>query len=229
MPQRFPVRTDFGRTRRYRLVALIIRGLFRTYFGRRIVITGRENVPESGALIVAANHLSMLEPLLIGSFFPGTLFAMTKKELFGNRLVAWFMAGCNMFPVDRQSADRRALRTAIDILKNRGRLLIFVEGTRATTPGMRRAEPGVGFLVNHSDAQVLPVAAWGMDDATSPGRRLPRRVPLHVRFGAPVTITPGASLQETADRVGEAVAALLPAAYRGVYATDPQVTAATTG
>jgi 1-acyl-sn-glycerol-3-phosphate acyltransferase len=149
---------------------------------------------------------------------------MAKRELFPNRFAAWMWAGSNTFPIDRGSADRRALRTAIDVLRRGGRLLLFVEGTRATASGMKQAEPGVGFLIRRAapgtSIPVLPVAVWGTERALVKGRFFPQRVPLRVRYGPVFTPEIGEAKddQAVADQVAAHVAALLPAEYRGVYA-----------
>jgi 1-acyl-sn-glycerol-3-phosphate acyltransferase len=226
-PERFPVRDDDGRPLRYRAVAGTGRAFFRLRFGRRLTFEGLENIPDGpGPLILASNHLSNLDPVLYGAFFPRTLFAMAKRELFPNRLVAWIWAGCNTFPIDRGTADRRALRIAIDVLRGGGRMLLFVEGTRATRPGMKRAEPGIGFLIRRAAPEggsvaVLPAAVWGTERALVKGRMLPRRVPIHVRYGPVFTPSPGSGPrddQAVADEVAAHVAALLPPEYRGAYA-----------
>ena len=228
-PRRFPVRRDDRRPLRYRLVAGTCRLGFRLRYGLHPVhFEGLDNIPDGpGPLILASNHLSNLDPLIYGGFFPRTLFAMAKKELFPNRLAAWMWAGCNTFPVDRGTADRWALRTAIDVLRNGGRLLFFVEGTRATSPGMKRAEPGAGFLIRRASPEggggiaVLPAGVWGTEKALVKGRLLPRRVPLHVRFGPVFTVHVEAGPrddQAVADMVAGHVAAELPPDYRGYYA-----------
>jgi len=227
-PERFPVRDDDRRSLRYRTVSVVVRGVYRARFGRRLIqFEGLENIPDGpGPLVLAANHLSNLDPLLFGGFFPRTLFAMAKKELFPTRLAAWIWAGCNTFPIDRGTADRRALRIAIDVLRRGGRLLLFVEGTRATRPGMKRAEPGVGFLIRRASPAVgaipvLPAGVWGTEKALVKGRLLPRRVPLHVRYGPVFTPSLGSGPrddQAIADEVAAHVAALIPPEYRGEYA-----------
>ena len=228
-PEHFPVRHDDTRTMRYHTVAASLRALFRLRYGRRLAFEGLDNIPEGpGPLILASNHLSNLDPLIYGAFFPRTLFAMAKKELFPNRLAAWIWAGCNTFPVDRGTADRHALRIAIDVLRRGGRLLLFVEGTRATSPGMKRAEPGAGFLIRRAappggSIPVLPAAVWGTEKALVKGRMLPRRVTLHVRFGPVFEPTLGAGHRDdlaVADQVAARVAALLPPEYRGHYAAS---------
>jgi 1-acyl-sn-glycerol-3-phosphate acyltransferase len=225
-PERFPVRDDDRRPLRYHFMVGLVRLCFRAvYQWRLITFEGEEHIPDApGPLVVASNHLSNLDPLLLGGFFPRTLFAMAKRELFPNRFAAWMWAGSNTFPIDRGSADRRALRTAIDVLRRGGRLLLFVEGTRATASGMKHAEPGVGFLIRRAapgtSIPVLPVAVWGTERALVKGRFFPQRVPLRVRYGPVFTPEIGDAKDDkaVADQVAAHVAALLPAEYRGVYA-----------
>jgi 1-acyl-sn-glycerol-3-phosphate acyltransferase len=221
-PTRFPVRSDDRRPLRYRIVQLTGRLVLRLIFGRRLRIEGEQNIP-TGPCLVVCNHLSNLDPLIFGSFFPRTLFAMAKRELFANRLLAWMWAGCNCFPVDRGTPDRRALRTALEVCaRPTGRLLLFVEGTRATSPGMKRAEQGVGFLMRRTGIPVLPAAVWGTERALVRGHRLPRRVDIHLAYGKPfMPPREGPATtdnQAAADLAAVQIAALLPADYRGVYA-----------
>ena len=226
-PERFPVRDDDRRPWRYRIVAGTARLCFRAVYQRKLMgFEGLQNIPKGpGPLVVAANHLSNLDPIIMGGFFPRTLFCMAKRELFPTRLAAWMWAGCNTFPVDRGTADRRALRTAVDVLRRGGRLLLFVEGTRETSPGMKRAEPGVGFLIRRASADggaaipVLPVAIWGTERALVKGKFFPQRVQLHIRYGKPFvpSVGEGRDDQGLADQVAARIAALLPPEYRGVY------------
>ena len=216
-PALFPVRRDGRRSWRYRLTAGVCRNFLRVLFLRRLRFEGSANVPLEGPLLVASNHISNWDGVIIGSFFSGTLFAMVKREVFRPPPLAWLLAGCNCFPVDRGAADRRALRISLDILRGRGRLLIFVEGHRSMGRGMRPAEAGVGFLVRRTGATVLPVAIWGTEHAIVRGRwLLPRRGHLRVRYGRPVTIS-GGSDQEIADAIAAEVAALLPSRYAGIH------------
>jgi len=216
-PARFPVRSDARRPWRYRIAAGTCRIALRVLFAGRLRFEGSAGVPMEGALLVAANHISNWDGPIIGAFFPGTLFAMAKREMFRIPLLAWGLAGCNCFPVERGSADRRALRISLDLLSARRRLLIFIEGHRSRGGGMRPAERGVGFLVRRSGAPVLPVAILGTERALRrTGGLLPRRGRLLVRYGRPVTVT-GRTDQEIADAVASAVAALLPPSYRGIH------------
>lgn len=217
-PKRFPVRSDGRRPWRYRVVSAFCRLVFGVLFGRRLRVEGAANIPDEGALIVACNHLANWDPFLFGGFFPGTLFVMAKRELFRPAPIAWVLAGCNSIPVDRNRADRRAVRIALDILGSGGRLLIFVEGTRSRRPGMRAAEPGAGFLVRRTGARVLPTAIWGTESAVRL-RPWPRTGRITMRIGAPFTVTATGD-QEIADEIAAHIAALLPADYRGIHAAS---------
>lgn len=220
-PARFPVRDDGARSTRYHAISVVCRATLRAWFGRELSFDGMDRIPHQGPLIMVSNHLSNIDPFLFGGYAPGTWFCMAKRELYRNPAVAWVMAGCNCFPVDRGTADRWALRTALDLLAHRQRLLMFLEGTRAAAPGMKRAEAGVGFLARRSGAAILPVGVWGTEQALPRGRRLPRRVPVRVRFGSAFTPELPSSGrpddQALADQIARHVAALLPAPYRGVY------------
>lgn len=219
-PKRFPVRDDGARPWRYRLVSTGIRAGLHALFGRALDVGAFGEMPTAGPLLVACNHLSNVDPFIFGGFAPGTMFCMAKRELFRNPAVAWVLGGCNCFPVDRGAADRWALRTSLDLLRRDARLLLFVEGTRAAQPGMKRAEAGIGFLARRSGVPVLPIGIWGSERALGRGRAIPRRVPITVAIGrvfTPEVRSGRGTDQVIADEIGRRVAELLPPDYRGVY------------
>jgi 1-acyl-sn-glycerol-3-phosphate acyltransferase len=214
-PQRFPVRDDDRRPVRYRTASLLSRLYLRFLSRRHLRIVGEDNIPDQGPLLVACNHTSNLDPMVIGGYFPRTLFAMAKRELYFTPVVAWFLAGCNCIPVDRGAADRRAVTRALDVLRRRGRLLIFVEGTRSRDGSMQRAEAGIGFLARRSGATVLPVAL----STDGGGLGWLRRREMVVRYGEPfdLELTGRRDDPAIADEIAARIAALLPASRRGVY------------
>ena len=220
-PSRFPVRADGKRPWRYRIVSATSRAVLRPLFDGSLDVHEMSKIPTGGPLLLACNHLSNIDPFIFGGYTPGAMFCMAKKELYRSPVLAWVLGGCNCFPVDRGAPDRWALRLALDILGDGGRLLLFVEGTRAARPGMKRAEAGVGFLARRSGAPVLPIAVYGSEHALGRGRIIPRRVPIRLVVGE--TFTPEAMKghgadQAVADAIAGRVAELLPPGYRGVYA-----------
>ena len=218
-PEKFPVRDDDRRPVRYRIASVVGRVYLSLLSRRRLRVEGEHNIPAAGPLLVASNHLSNLDPILFGAHFPRTLFAMAKREMFINAPVSWFFAGCNCIPVDRTRADRRAVTRALDVLRQRGRLLIFIEGTRSRDGTMTRAEAGIGFLARRSGAPVLPVAISGTGHAENPRGWL-RRGQIVLRYGAPFTLDLSGRRDDSiiADEIASRVAALLPPSHRGVYA-----------
>ncbi|HBJ29759.1 MAG TPA: 1-acyl-sn-glycerol-3-phosphate acyltransferase, partial [Dehalococcoidia bacterium] len=95
-------------------------------------VTGRENVPSMGPLVVVANHLSNLDPPLLGASLPRRIRFLAKDTLFvGGPLVRWFLGSYGAFPVNRDGADVRAYRWALNLLNNDGALVVFPEGTRS--------------------------------------------------------------------------------------------------
>jgi 1-acyl-sn-glycerol-3-phosphate acyltransferase len=205
------------------LLTLVVRAILRLYIGRHFRIEGLENVPARGPLLVVANHIGSVDPVILGAIFPRDLHFLAKYELFRSPLVAMLARGFHAHPLVRHSADRRALDWSLGWLSSGGALCIFPEGTRVDDARLHPPEPGVGFLVLRSGAPVLPVAFWGTEACLPKGARFPRRVPMNVRFGVPFVVEPDgvsrrSAREQAADEVMRRIAALLPAQYRGVYA-----------
>lgn len=195
----------------YWLVWLALRVFF--LFGMRVRVEGMEHVPRSGPFVLCSNHVSWIDPLLLGALLPRKLFYMAKKEMFTSPLLALVLRTVGAFPVRRHQADRRALRTALDLLGGGRAVAVFPEGTRSRDGSLGRAQPGAALLALHSGARVLPVAICGRY----------RRGGITVRFGptfhvaAPRQARPSSlELRAVADQqIMGAVRALLPARPTG--------------
>jgi len=128
-------------------------------------VTGREHVPESGALLIVTNHLSDRDPPVSGmAVLPRRLYYFAKVELFRNRIMAWLLRGWGAFPVERGQADREAFRTARGILKRGDALLFFPEGTRSSNGQLGAPFPGAGSLGLDPSVTILPIGIWGSQD-----------------------------------------------------------------
>lgn len=168
----------------YSFVCFLI-GLFaRTIF--RIRIIGWENIPRTGGVIVAANHLSYLDiPFLGYSIGRGANF-MGKKELFSIPVLGRLLLLLGAIPVDRGKLDRTALREAVKSLKSGKVLVIYPEGTRSIDGRLQPGKPGVGMIVKMSKALVIPAAIIDTDKAMPPGRFMIKPVRVTIKFGRPI-------------------------------------------
>src|SRR5207247_678610 len=129
-------------------------------------------------LIVAGNHASSADPVLIGAFLNGILGRplnwLGKRELVEYPLTGWAFRRAGIHPVDRDAADLEAFRTAMRILEAGQVLAVFPEGTRSRDGGLQKVREGVGMLALRSGASVLPVAVIDSDLMWPRGRLLPQ-------------------------------------------------------
>ncbi|SFL98289.1 lysophospholipid acyltransferase family protein [Salibacterium qingdaonense] len=139
------------------------RALFRTFFSlfMRVRVVGRENIPETGPVLLCSNHISNLDPTLLGSFMSRSMTFMAKEELFEKKLVNAVLTRVGAFPVKRGSSDRRALKKGLGLLEEGHVLCLFPEGTRSRTGEIRSGLAGSGFFALRSKAAVVPVVIVG--------------------------------------------------------------------
>ncbi len=155
---------------------------FLVYF--RLGRIGREHLPRSGPLLLAANHRSFLDPFVIGTLVRRPVYYMAKRELFEKRWQAWALNALGAFPVDRGAGDREAMATAKAILQRGDCVVIFPEGTRTRRGPLRAPRRGVGRLALETGAKVAPVAVIGTEHVRRGWRIRPREV--HLRVGRPL-------------------------------------------
>ena len=118
---------------------------------------GVENVPREGALIVACNHLSYLDPARARASAPRRISFMAKKELFEIPVLGPVIRAVGAYPVDRQGSAKAAIKRSLAVLQDGGAVGIFPEGTRNLDGRGRSPRPGVALLAALSGAPVLPV------------------------------------------------------------------------
>ncbi len=120
-------------------------------------IKGKENIPESGPLIIYANHVSMFDVFLLTVAFRRPIRFMAKKSLFETPVVRHFVRAYRAFPVDRDHADLSAVMAALRVLKDGEQLGIFPEGTRSRCGDPAPAKGGVALFAVKAKAPVIPV------------------------------------------------------------------------
>ncbi len=168
----------------YSIIRALLRVYFHLFYGFRV--TGLENVPMVGAIIVVANHVSGLDPLALGAACPRPLRFMAKAELFDNPITAAILHGLRVFPVKRGQVDREAYRTSMGILNAGEALGIFPEGTRSKTGELQPAHPGAARFSLATGAAVVPAAVVGTFPEHRRGISRFRNAKVRVVFGAPM-------------------------------------------
>ena len=176
----------------YRLLKYVLLGpLLRLLFRPRI--EGMENIPESGAAIVAGNHLSFSDHFLMPAILPRRITFLAKAEYFTGpglkgRLTAAFFRGIGQIPVDRSGgkASQSAITAGLEVLA-RGELLgIYPEGTRSHDGRLYRGRTGVAVMALRAGVPVIPCAMVGTFELQPPGRVVPRLGRVTIRFGRPL-------------------------------------------
>lgn len=143
----------------YRAIRQLFAIIYMTVF--RWNVQGRGNIPKEGPCILCANHISFWDPPLVGCLTHRHVRFMAKEELFNFPVMGKAMVWLNAFPVKRESADRRAIKTALETLSGGGVLGIFPEGTRSRTDEFLPPQGGVGLIAIKSEAPVIPIAIIG--------------------------------------------------------------------
>src|SRR5919109_1194236 len=167
----------------YWVIRAILQPFIRVYF--RLRRTGIEHIPREGAVLLAPNHRSFLDPFVIGTCARRPLRFVAKIELFDKRWKAWLLLALGAFPIRRGESDELAMETARIILERGGAVGIFPEGTRVRPGPLEQPKRGVGRLALETGAPVVPVAIVGTEDIRKGWRINPRKVT--VRCGRALT------------------------------------------
>jgi 1-acyl-sn-glycerol-3-phosphate acyltransferase len=181
-------------------------------------VTGLENIPREGGAIVAANHVSFLDGMLLPLVVPHRrVMWLTKVKYIDKPVLHWFLIGAGVIPVptDDLRAVGSSVTAAVEAVRS-GRLIgIFPEGTRSPDGRLHRGKTGVARVAFESGAPVIPAGIIGTDRAFPRGAKLPRPRSVRIAFGPPITFsvpdgkTRSASLTRTAtDEVMAAIRAL---------------------
>jgi 1-acyl-sn-glycerol-3-phosphate acyltransferase len=168
----------------YDLARGAIAGAARLYF--RLEVVGGEHIPAEGAFILSPSHRSNLDTPLIAALTRRRLRYMGKESLWANRASGWFFTSLGGFPVQRGSADREAMRVALEVLERGEPLAMFPEGTRQRGPEMAELHDGPAYLACRAGVPIVPVGLAGTEGAMPKGARWIRPVKMVFVIGPPV-------------------------------------------
>ena len=201
----------------YRTLKVVVRALLRTLY--RIEVEGTEHVPQDGPVVIASNHLSFLDPLVLGVVLPRPIAFIARGDLFKIPGLGWLLRKLYAIPVERGSGDLAAVKAAIRALREGMAFGIFPEGRRSRSGKLEPFKTGAAAIALRTGATVVPVAITGTDEIWPPGGKLRLRGKIRVVIGPPVDLgayagrLDKAHLTEATRRIERAVAAMLPREY----------------
>ncbi|GAA1458304.1 1-acyl-sn-glycerol-3-phosphate acyltransferase [Nocardiopsis exhalans] len=181
-------------------------------------VEGAQHVPDQGPVILAANHLSIIDPLFVGVACPRPVRFIAKKELFdestfAKRIVARALKALGPVSVDRRpgQSSQEAMNNSLDVINGGEVFGIFPEGTRSPDGRLYKGQTGLAWLALSTGAPVVPVALTGTQRILPPGRKIPSFNRVGVRFGEPVDLSPWEGRADKAKPRREATDAIMDA------------------
>lgn len=196
-----------------RVIRPVIGPLLRAGFD--VDVTGLDDVPPTGPVILAANHRSFMDSMFLPLVWPTHITFIAKAEYFEHWSTAWFFRGTGQIPIRRGMgrAAGEALDAAKAVLANAGTVGIYPEGTRSRDGKLHRGNTGPARLALASGAPIVPVGLVGTAEIQAPGERLPHPFrPVEVKFGAPQWVNGDqrdrALLRHATDRLMQTIAGL---------------------
>src|SRR3990172_4190557 len=188
-------------TRRYSLLkswwltfcVLVARVFFWSFY--RIKVVGKENIPEEGGVLIASNHVSFFDPVLIPSIImslrdPEIIYGPAKAELYRIPVLRQLLFSLGIYPIQRSGRDVKAMKRTMELLKS-NKVMLFPEGSRSMNGQLQKGNRFVGKMVYESKPVVIPTAVKGTEKALPRGKYFPRLFTrLEVIFGPPLDLSP---------------------------------------
>ena len=173
----------------YRVLRATLPSVVMPYF--KVSIEGLEHVPERGAAIVSGNHLSFIDSFVLALSLPRPLYYLGKSDYWESARTRWLVEGAGVVPVYRDGGDRGqgSLRAGVELLRRGDLLGIYPEGTRSPDGRLYRGKTGPVRMALEAGVPIVPFGIIGSDVAMPQDRRVVRRAPITLRFGAPIDLS----------------------------------------
>ena len=184
MPKAQTIKLNTHKPLAYRFVVRTIRILGSLLF--RPIVIGRENIPTTGAVLIAPVHRSNVDFAFSVFISKRKIFFMAKDSLYKIKPIGKFLLHLGAFPVNRESADRDSMIASELVLQNGQALILFPEGTRKEGPIIEQLRDGAMFIAARTHSVVVPVGIGGSDKSMKPGAKFPRPVRIKIVVGKPI-------------------------------------------
>jgi 1-acyl-sn-glycerol-3-phosphate acyltransferase len=177
-----------GAPRLYRTLHRVVPGVVGRYL--TLAVDGLDNVPAEGGAVLAANHLSFIDSILLPLRIPRPVYFLGKAEYFATWRTRWFVAGTGVVPVNRHAGDRGrdSLDVGVRILTGGDLLGIYPEGTRSPDGRLYRGKTGPVRMALQAGVPIIPCGVRGTREVMPEGRRFPRRGEVSVTYGEPLDL-----------------------------------------
>lgn len=187
----------------YRLGQWMLRVILRVY--HRAEVQGLDRVPRQGPFLLVGNHISYLDPFYIAAQLPQRISFMAKAESFSHPFTQWFLRKVDAFPVRREEADVRAMRSALARLRNDQVVGLFPEGRRREAESPTELKGGASYLALRAQVPVIPVWIEGTDRALPRKGRWIRPAKVRIYFGEPIQKIPAGKNREDQERIHQMI------------------------
>jgi 1-acyl-sn-glycerol-3-phosphate acyltransferase len=175
--------------RMYRTLKRVLPPIVNPYL--HVQIEGLENVPDVAPAILASNHLSFIDSIVLPMNVPRPVYYLGKADYWDSWRTRWFFQGTGVVPVHRGGGEKSesSLTTGVEILRKGELLGIYPEGTRSPDGRLYRGKTGPVRMALEADVPIVPCAVIGTDQAMPTGVYVPRREPVTVRYGQPLDLS----------------------------------------
>ncbi len=173
----------------------------------KINVYGEENIPLEGGCILASNHRSHLDPLVLNTASTRPVLFLAKQELFKPPVFGWFVKNAGAIPVNRNGRDLKSLKMAFKALKDNQCIGIFPEGRRMPPGKFGKAQSGVGLLATRTGVPVIPVLIRGTERILPRGSKLPKlfKYDINIIFGKPLIFSKEDDFRKVSDFIMEEI------------------------
>lgn len=170
----------------YRIFRGTMRLILRLFFDLKV--SGLENVPHSKKVILAGNHTSLMDGVVVGAAYPGKVYFLVAESVFKKSFIGFFARHLGFIPIKKEAFNKEAMREAIRLLENHNTIGIFPEGKISEDGKLAEGKRGVAVLALETGARIIPFAIEGAYNAWPLSKKYPKRHPVEIRFASALDV-----------------------------------------